>query len=410
MGCDDEDRQSSEGYGQGSRDAESRPLGCTGQRIYGAAVVEVVGDVHYFRKSGMRSGFSSAKIPSFRRWVVVVALAAIASASSCTDMTADAEPVLHTVRIPGLAARADAGAEAYVCTFGYDSEPGATVTPVNLDRATADPEITTGTLPDAVAATPDGRLVLVADEGEDQLTVIDASDGHVVATIQTGVEPDAIAVSPDGSTAVVANSDDGTVTPVNLHTMHAYPPVHVGHQPDAVAIGGPGGHTALVANLGDGTVMPVDLKTMTAGKPIRVGEEPDAIALSADGDSALVADLGSDAVTSVDLTRHLAGSTVNVGVAPTGIASVPVASGQVAWVSGGKSLVPVSFGRKPVVGRAIPVGHLAEALAIAQSGTVAWVADGDPYVTEVDLLSGRVLKSVRVGGRPSAIAIPPAIR
>jgi DNA-binding beta-propeller fold protein YncE len=236
----------------------------------------------------------------------------------------------------------------------------------------------------------------------------------VVATIPTGVEPDAVAVSPDGSTAVVANSDDGTVTPVNLRTMHADPPVRVGHQPDAVAVGGPGGHTALVANLGDGTVTPVDLQTMTAGSPIRVGQEPDSIALSADGDSALVADLGSDAVTFVDLATHLAGSTVNVGVAPTGIAGVPVASGQVssgqvAWVSGGKSLVPVSFGRKPVVGHAIPVGHLAEALAIAQEGATAWVADGDPYVTEVDLVNGRVLKSVRVGGRPSAIAIPPPV-
>ena len=213
----------------------------------------------------MRSGFSSAKTASLRRWVVVVALAAIASASSCTDRTADAEPVLHAVTIPGLAARAGAGQEAYVCTFGYDSEPGTTVTPLNLQRATVDPEITTGTLPAAVSASPDGRLVLVTDEGEDEFTVIDASDGHVVATIPTGVEPDAVAVSPDGITAVVANSDDGTVTPVNLHTMHAGPPVHVGHQPDAVAIGGPGGHIALVANLGDGTVTPVDLTNSPSG-------------------------------------------------------------------------------------------------------------------------------------------------
>ena len=379
------------------------------------AAMEVVGDVHYFRKSGMSSGISSANIASFRRWVVVVAVVAIASASSCTNMSADAEPVLHDASIPGLAGRADAGQEAYVCTFGYDSEPGATVTPVNLDAATVDPRITTGTLPAAVSASPDGRLILVADEGEDELTVIDASDGHVVATIPTGVEPDAVAVSPDGSTAVVANSDDGTVTPVNLRTMHADPPVHVGHQPDAVAIGGPGGHTALVANLGDGTVTPVDLQTMTAGSPIRVGQEPDAIALNPDGDSALVADLGSDAVTFVDLTTHLAGPTVNVGVAPTGVASVPAASGQVlsgqeAWVSGGKSLVSVSFAGKPVVGRTIRVGHLAEALAIAHGGATAWVADGDPYVTEVDLVSGRVLKSVRVGGRPSAIVIPAPIR
>ncbi|MGO9343452.1 MAG: YncE family protein [Acidimicrobiales bacterium] len=328
-------------------------------------------------------------------------------------MSADAEPVLHAAAIPGLAARADAGTEAYVCTYGYDSEPGATITPVNLDDARVDPGITTGTLPDAVAASPDGRLILVADEGEDELTVLDASDGDVKATIPTGVEPDGVAVSPDGGIAVVANSDDGTVTPVNLRTMHADPPVHVGSQPDAVGIGGPDGRTALVANLGDGTVTPVDLDTMTAGNPIRVGTEPDAIAVSSDGDSALVADFGSDEVTYVNLVTLQASASVNVGVAPTGIAAQTAGAGEAAageaWVSGGTSLVGVSFDARPVVGRRIPIGHLAEAVAVAESGTTAWVADNDPYVTGVDLVSGRVLRSVRVGGRPSAIVIPPPI-
>jgi YVTN family beta-propeller protein len=336
-------------------------------------------------------------------------------------MTADAEPVLHAASIPGLSARADAGTEAYVCTLGYDSDPGATVTAVNLALGSADPGITTGTLPDAVAASPDGRLVLVADEGEDELTVLDASDGDVVATIPTGVEPDAVAVSPDGSIAVVANSDDGTVTPVNLRTLRAEPPVKVGGQPDAVGIGGPDGRTALVANLAEGTVTPVNLETMKAGSSIRVGMEPDAIAVSPDGDSALVADLGSDAVTLVNLVTLTASPSVSVGVAPTGIATDTTGAaggagsgggsgaGPVAWVSGGTSLVSVSFAARPVVGQEIPIGHLAEAVAIAHGGTTAWVADNDPYVTAVDLVSGRVLRSVRVGGRPSAIVIPPPI-
>ncbi len=410
-GRNDEYRQGCEGYGQGRGDSESSAFGCTRQRIFGAPYVGVVGGVHYFRASGMRSGFSSAKIASRRRWAVVVAVVATASASSCTNMTADAEPVLHAAAIPGLAVRADAGSEAYVCTYGYDSEPGATVTPVNLDHAVADPGITTGTLPDAVAATPDGRLVLVTDEGEDQLSVLDASDGDVVATIPTGVEPDAVAVSPIGSLAIVANSDDGTVTPVDLKTMRAGQPVRVGHQPDAVGIGGPDGDTALVANLGDGTVTPLNLETMRAGRPISVGAEPDAIAVSPDGDYALVADLGSDAVTFIDLVTLRASTSVDVGIPPTGIATDPTASASTgtAWVSGGRSLVAVSFTARPVVGRAIPVGHLAEAVAIASDGTTAWVADSDPYVTAVDLTTGRVLESVRVGGRPSAIAIPPPI-
>jgi hyaluronoglucosaminidase len=187
--------------------------------------------------------------------------------------------------------------------------------------------------------------------------------------------------------------------------------VHVGHQPDAVVIGGPKGSTALVANLGDGTVTPVNLGTMTAGRPIRVGAEPDSIALSPDGDSALVADLGSNSVTYVNLVTLRAGPTIDVGIPPTGIAEEASAqsAGAVAWVTGGTSLVEISFDQRRVIGRAVPVGHLAEAIAIARGSSTAWVADGDPHVTEVNLMTRRAIESVRVGGRPTAIVIPAPI-
>lgn len=369
----------------------------------------------------MTDAFSSAKGSRSRRWAAVVpgALAAfsLVTVPACTNMTNDAEPVLHKVAIPGLAARAAAGTEAYVCNFGYDSAPGATVTAVDLEDANVDARITTGTLPDAIAASPDGRMLLVADEGQDLLRVLDTSDGDVIATVGTGVEPDAVAVAPDGALAVVANSDDGTVTPVDLRTMRALEPIHVGAQPDAVAIGGPGGRTALVGDLGAGTVVPIDLQTLTAGAPIAVGSEPVSIALSPDGDIAAVANLGSNSVTFVNMVSLRALRTVPVGVAPTAIASEPsspsgggVASavGELAWVTGGTSLVPVSFESEAVASPVIDVGRLVEDVAISPGGDSAWVADHGPDITEVDLASGRPVKSVTVGGRPSEIVIPPA--
>jgi hyaluronoglucosaminidase len=327
-------------------------------------------------------------------------------------MTTDAQPVLHAEEIPGLVTRANAGDEAWVCNFGYDSDPGSTVTPVNLTGLVSNTPITTGSLPDAIAASPDGRLILVADEGQDLLTIIDATDGDVLARVATGVEPDAVAVSPDGRLALVADSDDGTVTQVNLDSMSAGPHIRVGPQPDAIAIGGQDGETALVANLGDGTVTPIDLATMRAGRPIPVGDEPDAIALSPNGMGAFVADLGSNEITYVNLVTLRAGPRIDVGVAPTGIAteeSTGVA-GPLAWVTGGTSLVRVSFDQKRVVGRALSVGHLAEAVAIGPGSSTAWVADEDPYVTEVNLVTGRDIASVSVGGRPSAIVVPAPIR
>jgi YVTN family beta-propeller protein len=357
----------------------------------------------------MRFAYSSAIGPVRPRWGIVVALCTLFSAAACANQTNDAQPVTRTADIPGLSTRAAHGTEAWVCNFGYESDPGATVTPVDLaDRATDNP-VTTGTLPAGIAATPDGRMILVADEGADLLTVLDADDGDVLAQIPTGVEPDAVGVSPNGKVALVANSDDGTVTPVDLTTLTAMRPVKVGPQPDAIAIGGPGGDVALVANLGGNSVTPVDLATMTPGSPISVGDEPDAIAISPDNDEAVVANLGSNSVSFVNLLTLLGGPQVGIGVAPTGIATESNfdSEGALAWVSGGDSLVAVSFETMRAIGRTVAVGHLAEALAIAGTGTTAWVADNDPYLTEIDLTDGTVLGSVQVGGRPSAVVIPP---
>jgi YVTN family beta-propeller protein len=357
----------------------------------------------------MRNAFSSANSASRTRWVLVVAVASVACCASCANKTNDAQPVTHNPDIGGLASRAGAGTEAYVCNFGYDSDPGATITPVDLTRQVADTPITTGTLPDALAATPDSRYLLVADEGQDLLTVLDTSNGDVRAQITVGVEPDAVAVSPNGLLALVANSDDGTVTPVDLQNFTAGKALRVGAQPDAIAIGGPGGETAIVANLGSNSVTPIDLQTMTPGTPIAVGDEPDAIALDPGRGEALVTNLGSGNATFLDMTTLAPGPEVALGIAPTGVATEADydSNGPVAWVSGGDSLLAVSFDQTALLGRSYPVGHLAEAVAITNSGEDAWVADNDPYITEIDLADGRTLETVHVGGRPSAIVIPP---
>jgi len=125
--------------------------------------------------------------------------------------------------------------------------------------------VSTGSLPSAVAATPNGRLLLVTDQGNDQLAVVDTATDAVISHILVGVEPDAVAVSPNGKTALVANVDDDTVTPIDLTTLRAGHPIPVGSRPDAVAIGGPDGTTALVADLEGNAVTPVDLSTGPPG-------------------------------------------------------------------------------------------------------------------------------------------------
>ena len=59
---------------------------------------------------------------------------------------------------------------------------------------------------------------------------------------------------------------------------------------------------------------------------------------------------------------------------------------------------------------AVGVGHVAEDVAIGTGATTAWVVGLDGTVVPVDLATSQVDASIGVGGRPSAITIPPLTR
>ncbi len=77
-------------------------------------------------------------------------------------------------------------------------------------------EVAVGAWPVALAATPDGATVLVAQAGDDHLGVVDVASGRMVDAIWVGDEPAGIAVSPDGGTAYVALSTVEEVAVVDL--------------------------------------------------------------------------------------------------------------------------------------------------------------------------------------------------
>ena len=103
-----------------------------------------------------------------------------------------------------------------------------------------------------------------------------------------GDEPFAIAVTPDGKTVYVANTREntgrpasapGTVTPIATATNTPGPPIEIWDHPDGIAIT-PDGKTAYVINFASASVTPIATATNTAGTPIEVGDGPYAIAVT----------------------------------------------------------------------------------------------------------------------------------
>lgn len=94
----------------------------------------------------------------------------------------------------------------------------------------------------------------------------------VASSFSVGASPQAIAIDPSLNVAVVANTGDNTVSIINLATNTPVPgsPVGVGHAPTSVAIddqittsiGTLGHHIAAVTNSLDNTVSVIDLTTL----------------------------------------------------------------------------------------------------------------------------------------------------
>src|ERR1022692_2530350 len=193
------------------------------------------------------------------------------------------EPIKITVPGPPEILRAIAitpdGKTVYVANHGFDTAPADTVIPISTATGKAGKPITVGASPDAIAITPDGRTAYVVSESG-TVTPIRTATGKAITV---GSNPVAIAITPDGKTAYIVNSNSGTVTPIRAATGKAGKAgnaVKVGSGPPAARPPPPTGRTAHAPNYTAGPVPPIPASPTPAGKPIKVGSGPGAIAIT----------------------------------------------------------------------------------------------------------------------------------
>ncbi len=91
-----------------------------------------------------------------------------------------------------------------------------------------------GSDPETVAVSHDGKQLFIANEDTAQLTVIDPADGRVLETIKVGGEPEGTGITPDGKRVYVTSEDDGAVFVVDTDTHKLVGSVKVGPRPRSV--------------------------------------------------------------------------------------------------------------------------------------------------------------------------------
>jgi YVTN family beta-propeller protein len=244
-----------------------------------------------------------------------------------------------------------------------------------------------GDLPLGAALSPDGRTLLVSNDGQgtQSLQVVDVATGTVAQTIPYSAPASlfvGLAFSPDGRTAYASGGGDQKV--------HRY----------AVA----GQHL---------TEQPALALPRTTPTGAKANLFPAGLAVTPDGSRVVVADHLADAVSVIDVATG-AVQTTAVGHAPRTVTLSR--DGKTAWVtsSGGSTVTVVDVSGAPVVTGDVPVGTHPVAAVLDPTGTRLYVADAESdEVTVVDTATAKALRTwplapyqgAQVGVSPSALAL-----
>ncbi|MGB6501584.1 MAG: YncE family protein [Thermoplasmata archaeon] len=179
--------------------------------------------------------------------------------------------------------------------------------------------IPVGGSPDSILVDPTNNTAFVASEFGDNVSVIDLTTNHVVATIPVGSEPypQAIALDTTNWTVYVVNSGSQNVSVISIGEESVIASIPVGAAPDAVAVNS-FNHDVYVANGGDGTVSIISPATtiphVIATVPVEA--DPDALAVNSANHDVFVADAGTGNLSVISSATNTVVKTLGAGTAP----------------------------------------------------------------------------------------------
>jgi YVTN family beta-propeller protein len=305
---------------------------------------------------------------------------------------------------------------------------GGTLTILDAVNLRLDREIRVGLNPLAVAANPAKNEVYVlnagAETGQGSVSVVNAENNSVVATIPVLRAPVSIEVNPNGSLAWVANSGSNAISVLDLANRREIARIGTGKGPVEARLS-PDGKTLVVANQGDGSVSVFDAPAGGLRAVFEKCPGADDVAILPDSSKAFVACSTGHQVMSIALAR-VATSGTQAGTQ----AGTAQPDRLVAFMDVGHS--PVQLALKPDGGELFVSNSASNTISEIYSNTDdvagAYLMGDDPirglvsrdnlllyeanfqsqYVTIYSIEDGKRLNSVHVGDGPAAMAFSTA--
>jgi YVTN family beta-propeller protein len=240
--------------------------------------------------------------------------------------------------LPSGVAISPSGTYAYVANEGSNN-----VVIINTASNTVVNSITSGFyVPIAVAISPSGTYAYVTNEGSNNVVIINTASNTVVNSITSGFNyPAGVAFSPSGTYTYVTNYNSNNVVIINTASNTVVNSITSGFNYPAGVAFSPSGTYAYVTNYNSNNVVTINTASNTVVNSITSGfYTPIAVAVSPSGSYAYVTDYNSNAVTNYNrynvVTINTATNTVTGAIKygiynPYGVAFSP--SGTYAYVA-----------------------------------------------------------------------------
>ena len=179
--------------------------------------------------------------------------------------------------------------------------------------------IPVGSHPYAVAVDNVTGTIYVANEGSNNVSVIDSASNTIIATVPTGLQPWGIAVDSGTDTIFVTNSGSNDVSVIDGATNTVTATIPVGTNPIGIAVDSATGRVYVV-NKGSDNVSVINETTQAVTATFAVGYEPWGVCVDSVTDTLYVTNSGWNSVSVINATNNSLTTQVSVQLHPTGIA------------------------------------------------------------------------------------------
>ncbi len=261
-----------------------------------------------------------------------------------------------------------------------------------------------GPAPDAGAAVRPGTLLLVVNQGADQLQIFDGTSYRILEVVKVGRRPHQVAVSPDGRRAYVSDFGDSrnTISVIDLEVMARERTIDPKPQygPHGLVVSRDGTRLFCTTERSR-TVSVIDLKTDSVTDAFFTDELlTHQLAVTPDERYILATNGKGNNVSVIDLRKRELVKSIYTGKGAEGIDITP--DGRQAWVCNPRgqtvAIIDLASMRRTAT---FDVPGYPISLVVSPDGRRVWVANESRGLVQVfDVASHELVGQVRTGGTP----------